>query len=378
VTRPLLIVSSSAPPQLGGISSVLEVVCTTLMHSTDRELQLLCRPGTGRGLAHVVHDRLVWPRHGVLNVPFHTRNAWLFGQLVRRHRFEQVIFLDATARLYGLRVAPKVEAIVYVHGHEFKSPSSAGELVSRRLALQCRALRRAQRVIVNSRATGALLRARAPDVEFRVLYPCYDPRRIYDPARHAESPYPEPPDNFVLLTVSRIVKRKGHDHVLQLLAHIDRQLPRYRYYVVGDGPHRAALTQLVHQLGLSNRVVFTGNVATERLGAYFPHADLFIMLPQPTDAGFEGFGLTYVEAGLSGTAAIGSDCDGAVEAVQHDQTGWVLRTDQTARAAEELLALVRDADRRRRYADAARAWATRELDPARFVRELLDPFGGAA
>src|SRR4029450_4187369 len=109
VTRPLLIVSSSAPPQLGGISSLLEIICTTLMHSTDRELQLLCRPGTGQGLAHVVHDRLVWPRQGVLNLPFHARNALLFRQLIRRHRFEQVIFLEATARLYGLRVAAQGE-----------------------------------------------------------------------------------------------------------------------------------------------------------------------------------------------------------------------------------------------------------------------------
>jgi len=37
---------------------------------------------------------------------------------------------------------------------------------------------------------------------------------------------------------------------------------------------------------------------------------------------------------------------------------------------------VRDAGRRRRYAEAACAWASRELDPARFVRELLGPLGG--
>jgi len=348
------------------------------MHRTDRQLHLFCRPGTGKGLAHTVHDRLVWPRRGVFNLPFHTRNALVFGQLQRRHRFERVIFLDAAARLYGLRLAPPAEAIVYVHGHEFKTASSAGELVSRRLTLQCRALRRARQVIVNSRATGTLLRERAPDVAFRVLHPCYDPRRIYDPARHAESPYPEPSGTFVLLTVSRIVRRKGHDHVLRLLARIDTRLPPYRYYVVGDGAHRPGLMKLAHELGLADRVVFTGNVPTERLGAYFHHADLFVMLPQPAEAGFEGFGLTYVEAGLSGTAAIASEYDGAVEAVQHDRTGWILRTDDPARAADELLALVRDADRRRRYADAARAWATRELDPERFVRELLDPVDGVA
>jgi glycosyltransferase involved in cell wall biosynthesis len=367
----LLVVSSSAPPQVGGIASLLEAVCATLTQRTDHELHLLCRPGTGGGLAHTVHDRLTWPRWGVVNLPFQTRNALVFGQLVRRHRFELVIFLDAAARLYGLPVAPQTEATIYVHGHELKAPSVTGELLSRRLALQCRALRRAGRVIVNSRATGELLRECAPDIEFRVLYPCYDPRRIYDPARHIDSPYPEPLGTFVLLTVSRLVDRKGHDRVLRLLARLDRQLPRYRYYVIGDGPHRAVLKRLAHQLGLSERVVFTGNVPTEQLGAYFHHADLFVMLSQPARAGFEGFGLTYIEAGLSGTAAIGSAHDGAREAVQHDVTGWILHTEPEERAARELLALVRDADRRRRYADAAHRWAERELDPARFVRELL-------
>ena len=375
---PLLVVSSSAPPRLGGISSLLDIVCATLMQSTDRELHLLCPPGTGGGRAHVVHDRLAWSRQGVFNLPLQMRNALVFGQLLRRHRFELVIFFDAAARLYGLPMAPRAEATVYVHGHELKAPSRPGEFLSHRLTLQCRALRRAQRVIVNSHATGELLRERAPDVEFRVLHPCYDPRRIYDPARHSESPYREPSGTFVLLTVSRLVERKGHEHVLRLLAHVDRRLPPYRYYIVGDGRHRTILKQLAHQLGLSQRVVFTGNVPTEQLGAYFHHADLFVMLPQPARGGFEGFGLSYVEAGLSGTAAIGSAHDGAVEAVQHDVTGWILHTDQEERAAEELLALVRDANRRRRYAEAARAWASRELDPARFVRELLGQLSAAS
>jgi phosphatidylinositol alpha-1,6-mannosyltransferase len=373
----VLIVSSSVPPQVGGIASLLGVVCATLMKSSDRPaLHLMCRPGTGAGLADVVHDRLIWPRWGGFTVPTHRRNALFFAELLRRHRYELVIFLDAAARLYGLRAAPVTEAAVYVHGHELLSPSAPGELLSRRLALECEALRRARRVFVNSRATGALMGGRVPDVEFQILYPCYDPARIYDPARHAVSPYREPAGTFVLLTVSRLVERKGHDRVMRLLARIDARMPPYRYYIAGDGPRRAALEQLARQLGLAARVVFTGGIPTEQLGAYYHHADLFVMLSQPARAGFEGFGLTYVEAGLSGTAAVGSVHDGAIEAVQHDVTGWSLDADQEERAAAELLALVRDAGRRRRYAEAALAWASRELDPARFVRELLGPLGG--
>jgi phosphatidyl-myo-inositol dimannoside synthase len=372
----VLMVSSSVPPQVGGIASLFGVVCATLMRSSDRPaLHLLCRPGTGAGLADVVHDRLIWPRWGVTTVPIQRRNARFFAELLRRQRYDLVIFLDAAARLYGLRGAPPTEAAVYVHGHELLSPSVAGELLSRQLALQCRALRRAQRVLVNSRASGELMRRRVPDVEFRVLHPCYDPARIYDPARHAASPYREPPETFVLLTVSRVVERKGHDRVMRLLARIDAQMPRYRYYIVGDGRHRPVLEQLARELGLAERVVFAGRVPTEELGAYYHHADLFVMLSQPARAGFEGFGLTYVEAGLSGTAAVGTVHEGAGEAVQHDVTGWTLDADEEGRAAAELLALVRDASRRRRYAEAARAWASRELDPARFVRELLGPLG---
>ena len=372
----VLMISSSVPPQVGGIASMANVVCATLLKLRDRPaLHLLCRPGTGAGLADVVHDRLIWPRWGVTTVPIQRRNAAFFAELVRRHRYDLVIFLDAAARLYGLRGAPQTETAVYVHGHELLLPSPAGELLSRQLTLQIRALRRAQRVLVNSRASGELMRRRVPDVQYRVLYPCYDPARIYDPARHAARPYREPPGTFVLLTVSRLVERKGHDRVMRLLARIDAQMPPYRYYIVGDGRHRHVLEELARQLGLTERVVFAGRVPTEELGAYYHHADLFVMLSQPARAGFEGFGLTYVEAGLSGTAAVGSLHDGAGEAVHHDVTGWTLSDDGDERAATELLALVRDAHRRQRYAEAAREWASRELDPVRFVRELLGPVG---
>jgi len=372
----VLMVSSSVPPQVGGIASMANVVCATLLKLRDRPaLHMLCRPGTGAGLADIVHDRLIWPRWGVTTVPIQRRNAAFFAELVRRHRYDLVIFLDAAARLYGLRGTPPTETAVYVHGHELLLPSPAGELLSRQLTLQIRALRRAQRVLVNSRVSGELMRRRVPDVQYRVLYPCYDPARIYDPARHAASPYREPPGTFVLLTVSRLVERKGHDRVMRLLARIDAQMPPYRYYIVGDGRHRPVLEELARQLGLTERVVFAGRVPTEELGAYYHHAHLFVMLSQPARAGFEGFGLTYVEAGLSGTAAVGSLHDGAGEAVHHDVTGWTLSDDGDERAAAELLALVRDVRRRQRYAEAAREWASRELDPVRFVRELLGPVG---
>lgn len=372
----VLMVSSSVPPQVGGIASMANVVCATLLKLRDRPaLHILCRPGTGAGLADIVHDRLIWPRWGVTTVPIQRRNAAFFAELVRRYRYDLVIFLDAAARLYGLRGTLQTETAVYVHGHELLLPSPAGELLSRQLTLQIRALRRAQRVLVNSRASGELMRRRVPDVQYRVLYPCYDPARIYDPARHAASPYREPPGTFVLLTVSRLVERKGHDRVMRLLARIDAQMPPYRYYIVGDGRHRPVLEELARQLGLTERVVFAGRVPTEELGAYYHHAHLFVMLSQPARAGFEGFGLTYVEAGLSGTAAVGSLHDGAGEAVHHDVTGWTLSDDGDERAAAELLALVRDVRRRQRYADAAREWASRELDPVRFVRELLGPVG---
>lgn len=366
----VLVVCSEAPPQVGGIASLLEVFCRELARRGDR-VHAILRPGADPALADVVHPRLAWPRRGAANVPLQLWNATMLRALVRQHDFTRVVFFDAAARLYGLPIAPTVPARALVHGTELRAPSWSSELQSRRLWLQRRAMQRVDRVFVVSHAIAALARDAVPGLEPIVLHPCYDVRRAFDPARHRERPFDDPAGTFILLTVSRLTERKGHAQVLRMLARVRAQLPPMRYYIVGEGPHRPVLERLVAGLELGTIVRFVGAVPTESLGAWYHFADLFVMLSTAAREGIEGFGLTYIEAALSGTASLASRHGGVVDAVQHDITGYTVDVEARAETDAAFVALVRDESRRRRYADAGRRWAEAELAPERFAERLL-------
>ena len=121
--------------------------------------------------------------------------------------------------------------------------------------------------------------------------------------------------------------------------------------------------------------MFTGRVPTSELGAYYHHADLFVMLSRRAADGIEGFGLTYVEAGLSGTTSVASDRDGAAEAVRHGITGVTANPDRVDECAEAILTLALDPELRSRYAIAAGRWAEQHLSPRAFADRLLDRHG---
>lgn len=366
--RPRLIVCSEAPPQVGGIATLL----TSWLRAVPDELgpvHLLCRPGTGAGLAEQVHDRLQWSGAAIAQLPTQAYNARTIARLVRARGYREVLFFDAAARAFGLpRLRPAVPYTVYVNGSELVPRGS--ERVGRRLAMQIAAIRGANRVVAISQATAALLRQVTPTVDPVVAYPCFDGERVFDPARHRSDPYPQP-RRLRLLTVSRLAERKGHRHVLQALQRLRDRLPPFEYTIVGDGPMRGPLEAQVQALGLQDVVRFAGGVPTETLGAYYGHADIFLMLSERARDGVEGFGLTYVEAGMSGCAVIASTHGGAVEAVGHEVAGLCVEVDAPDDIDQAILRLAADASLRKRFAEAARKRALRDLTPEAFARALL-------
>jgi phosphatidylinositol alpha-1,6-mannosyltransferase len=369
--RRVLLVCGEYPPLVGGIASLAAVVAREIESRDDVELHLLVPSGSTRTAPGRTHSLLVRPGRAAFTAAIQLWNARTLARTVARHRIDQILFMDSAARAHAFPAVSARSTAIYVHGTELLAPSFLGELISRRVALQRRALRRADRVLANSRATATLLGRSLPDVEVEVLYPCYDPARIYRTGVHDRTPYRAPAGTLILLTVARLVPRKGHDAVIRALALAGDRLGPYRYYIVGHGPAQRDLLRLARAHGLGDRVVFTGRVPTARLGAYYRHADLFLMLSKRATDGIEGFGLTYVEAGMSGTASVASNRDGAAEAVEDGVTGTTVDPERPAECAAAIVALARDPKRRRRYAAAARRRAEQSLSPRSFVDRLL-------
>lgn len=127
---------------------------------------------------------------------------------------------------------------------------------------------------------------------------------------------------FVVLFVSRLVKRKGADTLIRALAAFRDCLA----LVVGDGPEAKGLERLAREMEVEDRVFFIGAVSDEDLPEYYAAADVFCM-PCTTRFGgldTEGFGIVYLEAQASGLPCIAGRCGGSAEAVEDRVSGFVL------------------------------------------------------
>ncbi len=132
-------------------------------------------------------------------------------------------------------------------------------------------------------------------------------------------------DDPVLLTVARLLTRKGHDRVLEALITIRKEIPNLRYLIVGTGKEEARLKAITSQYGLDEVVTFTGAIPHDEVPAYFAAADVFVHPNRELENGdVEGFGMVFLEANASGLPVIGGNSGGTPDAIQDGVTGYLV------------------------------------------------------
>ena len=147
----------------------------------------------------------------------------------------------------------------------------------------------------------------------------------------------------VLLTVGRLVPRKGQDMVLRALPQIVAQFPDLLYVIAGGarGPAKENYRKMVQDQGLQNNVVILDNPSGESITALYAACEIFIMANRTMpDGDTEGYGIVFLEAGAWGKPVIGGRAGGVVEAVDDGVTGILVdgaSVDDIARAIERLL-----------------------------------------
>ncbi len=116
-----------------------------------------------------------------------------------------------------------------------------------------------------------------------------------------------PEDKFILFTVRNLVPRMGLENLIQAVAMLkDRNVI---LVIGGKGPLESKLKKLTRELGLEERIYFTGFIDDEKLPIYYQAANLFV-LPSLC---LEGFGLVTLEALSSGLPVLGTPVGGTKE-----------------------------------------------------------------
>ncbi|MDA2932747.1 glycosyltransferase family 4 protein [Acidobacteria bacterium AH-259-D05] len=163
-----------------------------------------------------------------------------------------------------------------------------------------------------------------------------------------------------ILTVARLVERKGHDMVLLALPKVLKDIPHAVYLIVGDGPERARLEKLAHKLGLTSHVRFVGQVPDTL--PYYRLCDVFIMVSRsiPQKGDFEGFGLVFLEANACGKPVIGGQAGGVPDAIKDEQTGLLVNPQSPHEIASALIRLMSNRSFAAQLGANGLAWVTRK------------------
>ena len=136
--------------------------------------------------------------------------------------------------------------------------------------------------------------------------------------------------DITLLSVGRLVKRKGQGKVIEIMPHLLEKYPHLKYVIVGNGPERPFLKAQIERLCLGNCVTLASGISNKKLTHYYSLCDIFVLhcdfLP-PNDV--EGFGMVFLEANLYGKPVIGGNTGGTSDAIIHGKSGLLINPRST-------------------------------------------------
>ncbi len=253
---------------------------------------------------------------------------------------------DALARHAG------IPNILSVHGGDLYDPSKFmsphRHWILRRLIRGL--LTRADRVVGQSKNTNDNVGTfYTKDVE-PVLVPLGIERPTINPAKRRD--YDLSDDDVLLVTVGRLVARKGLTQMVELMQGLTEH--RAKLLVIGTGPEEATLKAEAAERGVEEHVLFLGGLSDQEKFDVLGMSDLYVSSSQ-----HEGFGLVFLEGMAAGLPVICYDHGGQTDFLVDGETGYLVRLNDKETLARRIRDLVIDAALRQKIADNNRTLVER-------------------
>ncbi len=155
-----------------------------------------------------------------------------------------------------------------------------------------------------------------------------------------------------LVHFGRMRKYKAIDVVIRALARVREEVHGAQLVIIGDGPDRERLTDVVRRERLHEAVRFAGRMSGAQMVEQLNRSHVFLNASPK-----EGWGLTVVEANACGVPVVGSDVPGLRDSIQDGVTGFLVPYGDVDAFAEKVAALLKDNALHERMSAAGMAWA---------------------
>lgn len=219
-------------------------------------------------------------------------------------------------------------------------------------------------IIVNARKTKeSLTRATWLDPEkIRVIYNGFDTAPI---DRQFPAGFPRKPEGFTICSMGILTRRKGFDFLMLGFARFLTlsQAQNAQLVIIGHGPEEHALKTLAAELGIGDRLRFTGFL--ENPVPELARSHLFAMVSKN-----EGIANALLEGMYLGNAPVSTRAGGAAEAIDHGDNGYLLEYGNVEALANAFLSLYRSPELRNSFARKARERVIEQFSLERMNREV--------
>jgi len=338
----ILIVTQDFPPVAGGIQSFIFELAQHF-HVRGHHVHVVC-PGE-RNTASPLP-----PEVEVTRIRIHT--SWLFlplmfrlPRILRKGRYDVVLYAQWQGYLAQTFVPRSIKTYLTI------CPAYGRELLTSVLkpfhGLLCRAVFRSIRIAtpISVPVEALLRRVAPPGGKVALIHPGVDPTRFTPGpgdilrARYGVGDAP------VILAISRLVHRKGHDLLIKALPLVRAQVPNVRLILGGTGPEEAALRALARESELnptSPHIIFAGRIADSEMVDHYRMATVCALPSRQGPRDVEGFGIVCLEANACEVPVVASDTGGITDAVADGETGILVPQENVEALAGALIRLLKD------------------------------------
>ena len=168
----------------------------------------------------------------------------------------------------------------------------------------------------------------------------------------------------VIVSVGRLVHRKGQDKLVEALPRILKSHPDAHLLFVGVGPHLEYIHKRAIQLGVLGSISFVGRVQYQELPRFISVGEIFAMPSRSRLAGLEveGLGIVYLEASACGLPVVGGISGGAPDALLEGETGFAVDGRDPQAVADAIIRLLDDSKLAKKMGERGRQWIIDEWE----------------
>ena len=179
----------------------------------------------------------------------------------------------------------------------------------------------------------------------------------------------------LILSVGRLVEKKGFQDLLQALLLVKQQGIEFECAIYGGGPLNEHLQRWINEHGMTGEVTLKGDRTQQELISVYKRAALFILTPVQTEDGDrDGIPNVLVEAMAVGLPVITTAVSGIPELVDHNQNGLLYKPHDVDGISSGIIELLRNAEKRKQFGSTASKKVMEQFDINQAAKRLKTLF----